>query len=394
MKKAFKYRIYPTAGQERLIAEWLNTCRLLYNQSLSERKEAYERDKTLINYYNQAIRLTQVKKDNLWLRSVNAQVLQDVLGRLDKAFQNFFHHAKQGGKPGYPRFKGYDRYDSFTYPQNVSAPNHGKLKLSKIGSVRVKQHRPIPIDAIVKTCTIKREANQWYAIFTVKLQDTLPQEKAVITNPVGIDLGIKELITLSTGEKVHNPKWLRASERKLAKEQRRLSKRKKGSANRKKQKLKVQGVHRKISNQRKDYHHKLSNELVRNYDLIVFEDLKIRNMVKNHFLAKSISDASWGQLVSFVTYKAEEAGKVIELVNPRGTSQECSSCGEVVPKTLAVRVHKCPHCGLVMDRDENAAINILNRGLEKVGQGLPEYTPVEIFSGRSMNQEATQLVGW
>jgi putative transposase len=213
-------------------------------------------------------------------------------------------------------------------------------------------------------------------------------------NAVGIDLGIKELITLSTGEKVHNPKWLRGSEKKLAREQRRLSHKKKGSSNRKRQRLEVQRVHRKISNQRKDYHHKLSNKLVRDYDLIVFEDLKIRNMVKNRYLAKSISDAGWGQLVSYVTYKAEEAGKVTELVNPRGTSQECSSCGEIVQKTLAVRVHECPHCGLVMDRDENAAINILNRGLAKVGQGLPECTPVEIFSRRSMNQEATQLVGW
>jgi putative transposase len=394
MKKAFRFRLYPTAEQERMFSEWLNTCRILYNRSLSERKEVYERDNTSISYYNQAVALTQLKKDDLRLKSVNAQVLQDTLKRLDKAFQNFFRRVKAGEKPGYPRFKSYDRYDSFTYPQDVSVPDGSRLRLSKIGMVRVKQHRHIPIDAIVKTCTIKREADQWYAIFTTESQGPLAREKHVIKKAVGIDLGIKELITLSTGETVDNPKWLRASERKLAKEQRRLSRKRKGSVNRKKQKLEVQKVHRKISNQRKDYHHKLSNELVRDYDLIVFEDLKIRNMVKNRYLAKSISDAGWGQLVSFVTYKAEEAGTVIELVNPRGTSQECSSCGEVVQKTLAVRVHKCPHCGLVMDRDENAAINILNRGLENVGQGLPEYTPVEIFSGRSMNQEATQLVGW
>ena len=393
MKKAFKYRLCPTVEQERILSEWLNTCRILYNHSLSERREAYEHDKSSIGYYNQTAQLTQTKKDDLWLERVNAQVLQDVLKRLDKAFRNFFRRVKQGEKPGYPRYKSKDRYDSFIYTQNVFTPANGELKLSRIGTVKIKQHRPIPEAAVFKTCTIKREADQWYAVFTVELPDTEVQQSP-ITNAVGIDVGLKELITLSTGEKVHNPKWLRESEKKLAKEQRRLSRKKKGSANRKKQKLGVQKVHRKISNQRKDFHHKLSNELVRNYDLIVFEDLKIRNMVKNKYLAKSISDAGWGQLVSFVTYKVEEAGTVVELINPKGTSQECSSCGEVVPKTLAVRVHKCPHCGLVMDRDENAAVNILNRGLAKVGQGLPEYTPVEIFSGRSMNQEATQLVGW
>jgi putative transposase len=393
MKKVYKFRIYPAKGEERIMSIVLNTCRALYNDSLFERKEAYERDKVTLNYYDQANELSGAKKDDEYLAGVHSQVLQDVLKRLDKAFQNFSRRVRQGVRPGYPRFKSYDRYDSFTYPQSGYKLEGDNLVLSKIGTVKIKQHRPIPKDAIVKTCAIKREADQWYAIFTVELQNTLPQEKAVITSPVGIDLGIKELITLSTSEKVHNPKWLRASEHKLAKEQRRLSKRRKGSANRKKQKREVQKVHRKICNQRKDFHHKLSNELVRDYDLIVFEDLKIRNMVRNRYLAKSISDAGWGQLVSFITYKAAEAGTVVELINPKGTSQRCSSCGEVVPKTLAVRVHKCPHCGLVMDRDENAAINILNRGLDKVGQGLPEYTPVETFSGRSMNQEAIQLVG-
>ena len=393
MKKAFKFRIYPAKAEEAIMATVIDTCRTLYNYSLSERKEAYKQDKASVTYYDQATALTQAKKGDLRLKDVNAQVLQDVLKRLDKAYQNLFRRVKQGGKPGFPRFKGYDRYDSFTYPQSGFKLEGSKLTLSKIGTIKIKLHRAISVEAVIKTCTIKREADQWYAVFTVELPGLIAQQSP-ITKAVGIDLGIKELITLSTGEKVGNPKWLREAEKRLAREQRRLSRKDKGSANRKKQKLEVQKVHRKITNQRKDFHHKLSNELVRNYDLIVFEDLKIRNMVKNHFLAKSISDAGWGQLVSFVTYKAEEAGKVTELINPRGTSQECSGCGEVVPKTLVVRVHKCPHCGLIMDRDENAAINILNRGLEKVGQGLPEYTPVEMLSRVSMKQEATQLVEW
>ena len=395
MKRAYKYRIYPPAEQEARMKGWLETCRVLYNNSLYKRKEAYKQDKITLNYYTLANTLAEAKKENECLAIVHSQVLQDVLKRLDKAFQSFFRRVKQGEKPGYPRFKGYDRYDSFTYPQSGFKLDGSKLTLSKIGTVKIKQHRTIPSNAAIKTCTLKREADHWYTVLTVELPDIpQPQKKANVNNAIGIDLGIKELITLSTGEKVHNPKWLRESEKKLAKEQRRLSRKSKGSGNRKKQKVEVQRVHRKISNQRKDFHHKLSNELVQNYDLIIFEDLKIRNMVKNHFLAKSISDAGWGQLVSFVTYKAEEAGKVTEQVIPNGTSQDCSCCGELVPKTLAVRVHRCPHCGLVMDRDENAAVNIRNRGLANVGQGLPEYTPVEIFSGRPMKQEATQLVGW
>ena len=396
MKRSFKYQIYPTAEQEAAMKGWLETCRILYNNSLNKRKEAYEQDNLTLNYYDLANTLSEGKRENEYLATVHSQVLQDVLKRLDKAFRNFFRRVKQGGKPGHPRFKSYDRYDSFTYPQSgFKFIGKKKLKLSKIGIVTIRLHRPIPPEANIKTCTIKREADHWYAVLTVESPDIpQPQKKANVNNAIGIDLGIKELITLSTGEKVHNPKWLRASEKKLAKEQRKLSKKSKGSVGMKKQKLEVQKVHRKIKNQRKDFHHKLSNELVQNYDLIVFEDLKIRNMVKNHFLAKSISDAGWGQLVSFTSYKAEGAGKNVELVIPNGTSQDCSGCGEVVPKTLAVRVHKCPHCGLVMDRDENAAINIRNRGLAKVGQGLPESTPVEIFSRRSMNQEATQLVGW
>ena len=373
----------------------LNTCRHLYNDSLAERKDAYEADKRNVNYCVQANGLTAAKVDNPSLKEVHSQILQDALKRLEKAYQNFFRRVKQGEEPGFPRFKGYDRYDSFTYPQSGwKFIGKKKLKLAKIGVVKIKMHRPIPAEAKIKTCTIKREADQWYAVFSTELPDASVPTSKLINNPIGVDVGIKELLTLSNGDKVHNPKWLRASEKKLAKEQRRLSRKRKRSANRKKQKLEVQKVHRKITNQRSDFLHKVSSGLVKTYDLLVFEDLKIRNMVKNHFLAKSISDASWSQLISYTTYKAEGAGRIVELVNPRGTSQECSGCGEVVPKTLAVRVHRCPHCGLIMDRDENAAINILNRGLEKVGQGLPEYTPVEIFSGRSMNQEATQLVGW
>jgi len=395
MRRTFKYQIYPTVDQEEELKQWLDTCRWLYNQSLNDRKVGYDYAKAQLNYYDQANALKVMKRDDKWLQKVHSQVLQDVLKRLDKAFQNFFRRVKSGEKPGYPRFKGRDRYDSFTFPQSGYKIEEGKLVLSKIGAIKLKQHREIPEDAVIKTCAIKRDVDQWYVTFVVELPD-VEIEKGEIKSAVGIDLGLSAIATLSTGEKIPNPRWLRTSEKKLAKEQRRLSRKKKGSKNRKKQKTQVAKVHRTIRNQRKDFHHKLSRELVNRYDLIVFEDLKIKNMVKNRYLAKSISDAGWDELVNFTSYKAEDAGKVVEQINPKGTSQLCSGCGAEVKKSLAVRTHKCPHCGLVMDRDENAALNILRRGLEKVGQGLSKSisTPVEMFVGMSSKQEATQLVGW
>jgi len=399
MKKAFKFRIYPTKGQESTLTEWLNTCRILYNLSLSERKEAYELDKSSINYYDQANALKEGKRGNGYLNAVHSQVLQEVLKRLDKAFQNFFRRVKRGEKPGYPRFKAEDRFNSFTFPQSGFKIEAGKLVLSKIGAIKLVQHREIPAEGIIKTCAIKRAVDQWYVSFTIELPDVETEMPIGIKTAVGIDLGLTDMATLSTGEKIDNPKWLRGSEKKLAKEQRRLARKKRGSSNRKKQKAIVGMVHRKIRNQRNDFHHKISNGLVADYDLIVFEDLLVRNMVKNKYLAKSISDAGWNELVSFVSYKAEEAGKMVELVNPNGTSQLCSGCGAEVRKSLAVRTHRCPHCGLVMDRDENAAINILNRGLEKyiavtAPQELGARACLSSLNGDAMMQEATQLVGW
>ena len=349
-----------------------------------------------MNYYDQATALKVAKKDNKWLQKVHSQVLQDVLKRLDKAFQNFFRRVKAGEKLGYPRFKGRDRYDSFTFPQTGYKIEDGQIVLSKIGAIKLKQHRAIPEEAIIKTCAIKRDVDHWYVTFVVELQDAI-REKKEIKSAVGIDVGLSEIATLSTGEKIPNPRWLRTSEKKLAKEQRKLSKKQKGSANRRKQKIEVAKVHRTIRNQRKDFHHKLSRELVNQYDLIVFEDLKIKNMMKNHYLAKSISDAGWDELVNFTSYKAEWAGRFAEQVNPNGTTIECYMCGEAVPKTLSTRVHRCPKCGDVRDRDWNAALNIRRRGLEKIGQELSKSiieTPVEMFAGMSPKQEATQLVGW
>ncbi len=276
--------------------------RHLYNYALGERRDQGKFNKLIadwqlcpwgtpewINYKDQQKSLKLNK--NEYQKQVHSQVLQNVLRRVEKSFDKFFTGA------GYPRFQGRNRYDNFTFPQSgFKITDEGKLKLSKIGEIKIVQHR------------------------------------------------------------------LRQSEKKLVKAQRELSKKKKRSNNRDKQRVEVAKIHRKIRNQREDFNHKLSRELVNNYDTIVFEDLQIKNMVKNHNLAKSISDAGWSQLIQFTTYKAEYAGRIVDLVNPRNTSKTCSICGHIQSMSLSERTYKCL-CGNLMDRDHNAAINILNRAV-------------------------------
>ncbi|MFX1485965.1 MAG: RNA-guided endonuclease InsQ/TnpB family protein [Promethearchaeota archaeon] len=371
MNRTYKYRLYPTKQQETLLTQWLNTCRALYNNSLAERRQAWKTSKRTVTYTEQANQLKTAKKTNPHLRKVHSQVLQDILRRLDKTFKNFFKRIKMGEKAGYPRFKGKNRYDSFTYPQSGFALKKKKLTLSKIGKVNIRHHRPIPSEGNIKTCTIRRDIDHWYACFSVELPEVKPSTTPFLreVRQIGVDVGLKNLLALSSGEIVENPRWFRRTEKKLAKEQRSLSRKEKRSNNREKQRIKVGQLHRKVRNRRNDFHHKISRELVNTYDLIVFENLTIKNMVKNPHLAKSIADAGWGQLIRFTQYKAEEAGTRVECVNPRGTTQICSRCGSVVSKTLAVRVHECPYCELTLDRDVNSAINILNRSPS--GQELP-----------------------
>ena len=352
MRKTHQFRVYPGRKQEVVLNRTLATCRHLYNGSLSERKQQAELNrlkKTFdvfpwgkpewINYYVQANNLSKIN----FQKEVHSQVLQNVLKRVDRSFKNFFNGF------GYPRFQGRNRYNSFTYPQSGFELEDGKLILSKIGTVRIIQHREI--EGKIKTCTIKKDIDQWYVSFSCEIEEPVPVE---IKTKTGIDVGLIDLITLSNGEQVKPPKFLRISEDNLIHKQKRLSRKKKGSGKRNKQKIIVAKVHRKIRNQRKDFAHKTSRMLVDNYDLIKFEDLQIKNMVQNHHLAKSISDAGWYQLMNLTEYKAAYAGKFVEFVNPAGTSQTCI-CGFSVPKDLSVRIHICPSCGLLMGRDQVSA---------------------------------------
>jgi putative transposase len=368
MKKTFQFRIYPDKNQEIIMNRTLSTCRHLYNDSLSERKKQAELNglkrqfdvfpwgkPEWMNYYDQKLNLTANKTP--YQKEVHSQVLQDVIKRVDRSFKNFYNGF------GYPRFQGKNRYNSFTYPQSGFGLQDGKLILSKIGRLKIILHREI--EGKIKTCTIKKDIDQWYVSFSCNIETPIiPVE---IKNETGIDVGLSSLITLSNGTQIDPPEFLRESEDKLTQEQKRLNRKKKGSGKRDKQRIKVSKVHRKVKNQRKDFNHKLSRGLVDTYDLIKFEDLQIKNMVQNHNLSKSISDAGWYQLMQFTRSKAECAGKVVEFVDPRNTSQNCSSCHNPVTKNLSIRVHNCPFCGLVLDRDHNAAINILKRLINTVG---------------------------
>ena len=358
-RRTFKFRLCPTRKQAERLTWTLERCRELYNAALQERRDAYRMAGKSLNYYDQANQLPAVKVARSEYSEIYSQVLQDVLRRVDKTFQAFFRRVKAGEKAGYPRYKGTGWYDSFTFPQLGWSLQNDRLTLSKIGTVKVRLHRAM--QGKVKTVSIKREGEHWYVCFSVEVVDadaTLPHSD----KSVGIDLGLSTFATLSDGQRIENPRCLRKSLHILATVQQTLSRRKRGkggSHRRAKAKKAVAQIHRRIRNQRADFLHKQSRRLVDEYGTIVFERLQPRNMVRNHSLALSISDAGWGQFVQYCSFKAESAGRSVVFVDPRYTSQTCSGCGTIQRKELSERWHSCP-CGCELDRDHNAAINILN----------------------------------
>jgi putative transposase len=353
--KAYRFKLKPNQKFEANCTQTLDVCRELYNASIQERRDAYRINRISINYQTQQNQLPEIKELREDLKAVHSQVLQDVLKRSDKAFNGFFRRCKNGEEPGYPRFKSKARYDSFTYPQSGFSIKGDKLLLSKIGSCRVRLSREIA--GKIKTCTIKREADGWYVIFAceTKTKEPLPETGAA----VGIDVGLENFLTLSTGEVVKNPRFLRESEREIKTAQRKVSRRPNKRSKRRRKAVKLLAKkHLKIRRQRADFHHKTANQIVKEFDAIAIEDLNIKGMVKNPKLAKSISDAGWSQFATILVHKAEEAGRQVVKVNPAYTSQDCSRCGERVRKTLSTREHRCIYCGFATHRDHNAASNI------------------------------------
>ncbi|MDV3278746.1 MAG: transposase [Nitrososphaerales archaeon] len=381
MLTTYRFRLYPTKTQEHLMNETLETCRLLFNNMLADKKE------NGTGFYEQKKAIASMKPCNKFLKAVHSQVLQDVALRLDKAYQAFFV-----GLAKRPMFKRKGKYNAFRYPQLGGFRVIGnRLRLSKIDSIKMKVHGPI--GGTPKTCTILRDADQWYACISAEMGNHKPMER-VVGKPIGVDLGITNLATLSDGIVFPNPRYLRDSTQRITHLQKSLSRKRLGSNNRLKTKMALAKAWRKVRNRRGDTAHKVSRQLANNYSTIVFEDLHIPSMVKNHYLASAIMDASWGQLRRLTAYKAERRGGRVILVEPSGTSQKCSGCGEVVPKELSERVHRCPRCGLSLDRDVNAARNILKLGLERA---RAEEQPLLVQRRRiskfaPMKQEAQEFV--
>ena len=360
MIRTYKYRIYPNKEQIIKLLFTVELNRQLYNIALEQRIMIYRQSRKSIYCYDQINQLPELKESFPEYKEIHSQAQQDALRRLDRAFKDFFGRIKKGQKAGFPHFKGKDFYHSFCYPQGGFSIKGNKLLLSKIGNIKIKLHREIK--GKIKTCSIIRDLDKWYVCFSVEINNQIKQKS--IKSAIGVDLGLTSFATLSNGEKIDNPRYLKQSENKLAKQQRWLSRKVKGSNNRNKQKQKVAKIHLKIRNQRQDFQHKLSRKLVNKYDLIAYEDLNIKGMVRNKHFSKSIGDVSWNGFCNMLKYKAEERGSWAIPVSPRHTSQMCSNCGEIVQKLLWVRRHKCK-CGLEIDRDENASLNILKLGIKQ-----------------------------
>ena len=352
LQRTYRYRLFPSPTQARLFDSTLETCRHFYNDCLAERKMAYQQGGETLGKYAQLRQVKVVKATNPWAKNVHSHVLQTVVQDLDKAFVAFFRRVKLGEKPGYPRFKGRNRWRSFGFKEygNGFKIDGRRLKLSGIGRVAVRWHRPV--EGQIKTARIVKSAGKWFVSFSCVVETPLPLPSA--GGDVGVDVGLLSLVTMSDGEKVKHPHFYRDAQRSAARKT-------KGGENRRKAVLVLQRQHDKLKNQRKDYLNKLALDLITRYDRIALEDLTITRMVHGN-LAKSILDAGWGYLVKQLTYKAESAGRVVVLVDPRYTSKTCSSCGHIFEDlTLSDRWIDCA-CGLSLDRDHNAAINILHRG--------------------------------
>jgi putative transposase len=364
VRKTFKFKLKPTPDQERAMEFVLRRCRGLYNAALQERRDAWQKGGVSVTVAGQSAQLREVNEVRTEYQSVHSQVLQDVLTRLDRAFQAFFRRVKNGETPGYPRFQGANRYNSCTYKQfgNGATLDNGFLVLSKIGRVAVRGSPPL--EGTPKTVTLSREADGWYVCFSCA--DVPIQPLPATGQETGIDLGLEAFATTSTastGERILHPGWYRNAERALKTAQRRVSRRKKGSHRRRKAVVLLAKAHLKVKRQRADFHHKTALRLVQTNDTMYHEDLQTANMVKNHHLAKSISDAGWSQFLSILSHKAAWAGSRVVGVPPAYTSQTCSGCGVIVAKGVSVRWHSCPDCGTSLHRDHNAARTIERAGL-------------------------------
>lgn len=364
MFKTFVFRLYPSKSQRRRMEAVRETCRRFYNDLLRERKDAYELHGVSITKTEQSRKVKVEKDTSPYAADIHTRILQVVVADLDKAFQAFFRRVKAGERPGYPRFKGRNRFAGFGFREygNGYKIDGRRLKLSGIGRIAVRWHREV--EGKIKTARIYCRAGKWFVAFACEFEKPEPLPRT--GESIGVDVGLLRLATLSNGEQVKNPRWYRRVLRKLRVIHRSIARKTLGGSNRRKAVRQLQRLMLKVANTRKDLLNKFADELIQRFDRIVLEDLRVAAMARGPF-ALSILDAGWSYLVSRLTHKAESAGREIVLVDPAYTSKTCSGCGVRFENLrLSNRWVEC-ECGVSMDRDENAARNILKRGL---GQGL------------------------
>lgn len=358
MRRAFRYRLFTNANQERELGITLETHRRLYNACLEQRKATYETERKSLKYTEQSAWFKGERAVNPYFARLNFSSAQATMRRLDKAFANFFRRVKKGdGKPGYPRFKARDRYDSIEFPayRDGIRLTGNRLYVQHVGTIRVKLHRPV--EGQIKTVTLKREASKWFVVFSCEVPDVPLVDTG--KPAVGIDVGLTHFLTTSDGATEPNPRCLKTALPALRVAGRAVSRKKKGGRNRRKAVRRLQTIHARVKNLRREHHYQVACRLVLAYGLIAVESLNIKGMLRNGRLARAIADAAWSAFVSVLRHQAEKAGVRFVEVDPKGTSQGCSQCGREVRKDLSVRWHNCPHCGLSLDRDHNAALNIL-----------------------------------
>ena len=367
--RTYKFRIYPNKEQQDILARYFGSVRFVYNYFLAERKRQYEETHHSDDYYTQAQILTQLKKQEeySWLKEINSQTLQHALRHLETAYVNFFR-----GTAKFPNFKARKNKNSFSVPQNCSLSD-GRIYIPKFKEgIKVKEHRKVKGVARQMTISLTPTGKYYVSILTEEQYETL----LATGKSVGIDLGLKDFVITSGGRKYKNHRYLKHYEHKLAQAQKHLSHKQKSSNSYEKQRRKVASIYEKISNCRLDMQHKVSLDLIRSYDLICLEDLNIKGMVRNHRLSKAINDASWGQFVSLLSYKAELNDKqVVKIDRWYPSSKTCHNCGWVNEGLrLSDRQWICPKCGEIIDRDVNAAKNILSEGIRKISVGHTDYT--------------------
>ena len=360
-KRAYTYRFYPTDEQRKILAQTFGCARFVYNWGLRLRTDAYYKEQRRLYYSDTSTMLTELKKqdDRAWLNDVSSVPTQQALRHLDKAFRNFFE-----GNAKYPAFKKKRNQQSAEYTTSAFKWNNGTLTLAKMTEpLAIVWSRPLPKDSKPSTVTVSKDAADRYFV-SILVEDTIKQLDPV-EQTVGADLGLKDFVILSTGETVGNPKFFTKDEKKLAKAQRRHSKKQKRSKNRAKAAKKVARIHARIADRRRDFLHKLSTRLIRENQTICVETLAVKNMVKNHSLAKAISDVGWSEFVSRLEYKAEWYGRnLVKIDKWYPSSKRCFDCGHILDSlSLDIRQWSCPECGVVHDRDVNAARNIHAVGL-------------------------------